>query len=143
MLEIERITSLSIESAQYHRLIEFVERFVSRSKDEITRDDAITQIFADTPSRLWFIHEDEVFKGYMFAEFSDCLEGSFIAVHQLYMENLKDRTIYDRLQETLWDFSRQFGARKLMCSTRHNPHAFLRLLKNGWKIDSYLLSSTK
>lgn len=141
MLKIQQVADLN--DTTYSKLLEFVECFITGSGEDFTVNDAMKQIFADTPSRLWLIYEDEILKGYMFAEFSRCIEGDFTAVHQLFMHKVKDRTVYNHLSDALWDFNRQFGSRKLVCSTRHNPQAFLRLMKNGWKIDSYLLSSTR
>ena len=140
MVKVEQVTNIT-DPSQYDSLVELVKSFITGAGETIGLDAALIQIFANSPSRLWFIYEDEILKGYLFAEYSKCIEGDFIAIHQLYMDEIKDRKIYSHIFNVLQDFSHQFGAKKLICSTRHNPRAFIRLIKHNFKIDSYILSS--
>lgn len=134
----------TISPEVYRQFRCFISAFLRKSGDDLTIDDVLKQI-SDMPhdtSELWFITEDGSFKGYLFAQVDGTMEGMMTIIHQLYMEGVKDRTVYDKIWTILCELGRPFNAKKMLCATRHNPKVFARLIKHGFKLDSYILSAS-
>lgn len=141
MLTIERPDNVSPEMYRQFRC--FISAFLRKSGEDMTIDDVLQQIASmdKEVSALWFIHEDKIFKGYLYAEVASTVEGTFTAIHQLYLEDVKDRRVYDRIWDVLCKLGQPFKSKKLICTTKHNPKVFARLIKHGFKLDSYILSA--
>lgn len=142
MLKFEQPKSLDF--GMFEKFVEFIEAFLDGSHEDMTVHDVINQITSCDPkkSAVWFIYEDDVLKGYLFAEVTKNYEGTFTAIHQLYMDGVKDRKVYNEIVSLLMDFGRPLGSREMIFSTDHNPEAFKRLIGNGFKIESHILSLT-
>lgn len=142
MLKFEQPKSLDF--SMFEKFVELIEAFLEGSHEDMSVKDVINHITSCDPekSKVWFIYEDDVLKGYLFAEVTNNHEGIFTAIHQLYMTGVKDRTVYNQIVSLLIDFGTPLGSRELICSTDHNPEAFIRLIKNGFKIESHILSLT-
>lgn len=134
----------TISPEMYRQFRCFISAFLRKSGEDLTIEAVLKQI-QEMPletSALWFIHEGGTFKGYCFAQVDGTPEGIFTIIHQLYMENVKDRKVYDKIWDVLCDLGRPFHAKKMICATRYNPKVFTRLIKHGFKIDSYILSAS-
>lgn len=142
MLILDNPRDLSPEMYRQFRC--FISAFLRKSGDEVSIDNVLAQIsqMPKETSALWFIHEGGVFKGYLFAQVDGTTEGIFTIIHQLYMEGVKDRKVYDKIWDVLYDLGRPFHSKKMICATRHNPKVFARLIKHSFKIDSYILSAS-
>lgn len=142
MLKFEQPKSLSPED--FETFTGFIGMFLIGSHEDMTVKDVINHITSCDPQKsgVWFIHENDVVKGYLFAEVTQNHEGVFTVIHQLYIKGVQDRTIFDKVVEFLKDFGKQFGSREIIFSTDHDPKAFIRLIKNGFKVESHILSLT-
>lgn len=120
-----------------------IQKFIRGSGEEISVEDTL-DMFRDEENhlRLWFVYKDSLLCGYAFAETTENIEGSFVIIHQLYMDGVSDRKIYDQMYDEFEKFAKETGATRLICSTRHNPEAFARLIGHGFEVESHILSSS-
>lgn len=141
MLKLEQPAYLDPD--QFDKFVEFIEAFLSGSGEEMTVKDAVDRITAADPKKsgVWFIYEDDSFKGYVFIEIMDSVDGAIAAIQQLSMQGVKDKQVYTMICDAARELGRPYNIKELICSTTHNPKAFARLIKNGFKLETHVLSA--
>lgn len=142
MLKFERPKYLDPE--MFDKFVEFIEVFIDKSHEDMTVKDVITHISSCNPneSGVWFIYEDEILKGYLFAEVVKNHEGICTIIHHLCISGIKDRNIFTKVVNLLKEFGAPLGSKEIIFSTDHDPKAFIRLIKNGFQVESHILSLT-
>lgn len=141
MLKLEQ--PLQLDSTQFNKFIEFIEAFLSESEEEMTVKDVIDKITSCDPKKsgVWFIYEDDCFKGYVFIEIIESVDGTIAAIQQLSMQGVKDKQVYTQICDKARELGKPYNIKELICSTIHNPKAFARLIKNGFKLETHILSA--
>lgn len=139
MLKLEQPKHLSPE--QFDQFVEYIELFLDNSdEDEMTVKDVINKITACDPQKsgVWFIYEDDRMKGYFFLE---VIDETVVAIQQLSMSGVKDKTIYTKICDLARELGKPYNAKEMICSTIHDPKAFARLIKNGFTLETHILSA--
>lgn len=141
MLTIKRPECVSGETLRTFK--DYIASFIVQGEEDLTVDEVIDHVcsFNEETDRLWFVYENHIFKGYVLAGFIENMEGAYVAIHQLYLRDVKDRSVYNKIFTVLKGLGEEHGATKLICSTKHNPKAFARLIGHGFGIDSYVLTA--
>lgn len=132
-----------IDPEMFEKFVDFIEAFLSGSGEDMTVKDVIDKITACDPQKsgVWFIYENDCFKGYVFIELVDSLDGVVAAIQQLSMKDVKDKNVYTKICEVAKELGKPYNVKELICSTTHNPKAFARLIKNGFKLETHVLSA--
>lgn len=131
----------SITGQEYHELSSLIWEFIQVTQDkEYTVDSTIDQIFhSDVPMGLWLVYEGVQMVGYCFVELVETRHEVFTAFHHLYIRSRKPAKIYEKLWHEVAEWSKPLGSKSFLFTTKRNPKAFMRLLKQNWKLDSYIL----
>lgn len=141
MLKLEQ--PINVDPDQFNKFVEFIEVFLDKSNEEMTVKDVINKITSSDPKKsgVWFIYEDDCFKGYVFIEIMDSVDGAIAAIQQLSMQGVKDKQVYTKICDLARELGKPYNIKELICSTTHNPKAFARLIKNGFKLETHVLSA--
>lgn len=121
---------------------DLTQRFLDESgESEMTPDLIRKQINGMIGGQFWTIRVDGLMTGYFYAEIMPTEYGNLVGlVHELFIEkNLTRPGIIQKVDETLDEWAKRNGASELAFFTRREPRAFMRLLKNKWRLDSWVL----
>ena len=117
-----------------------VVRFFSKSKEE---DGTVEQVYTQVVNgNLWVVTEKNRIYGYVVVGLTKTEYGQVVSIiYQLYLEGkAKTKKVRDLVDKTISAWSADNGAQKILFCTSRNSEAFERLLKNGWAVDSVILS---
>lgn len=141
MLKLEQPKYLDPET--FEKFVEYIEMFLDKSDEEMTVKQVIDKITSSDPQKsgVWFIYEDDSFKGYVFIEIVGSVDGMIAAIQQLSMQGVKNKEVYTKICDIARELGKPYNIKELICSTTHNPKAFARLIKNGFKLETHILSA--
>lgn len=142
MIKLERIYHYS------YKLKPFIYDFIVKGGEfERTSDQIISQIsmaLEHKNSAVWLIKKGEEICGYIFVEVLPTEYGTkCVLVHQMACNLKNGFKVWKQLAKVLFDFGGPLGATEIFFLTRRDPNAFIRLMNDGWEIDSFILRRRK
>lgn len=121
-----------------------IREFIRRANEEQSVDNIIDQmlgVFHSPNGALWFIRKGTKPVGYFYVELvRNEYDQNACLIHELMIAPKYSRPgLIESVDATIGAWAKLRNVREIVFYTRRNPNAFLRHLKNGWKLDSWIL----
>lgn len=126
----------------------FIQKFILTSYEhERTEEQIVRQIkfaLVNPHAAIWMIIKDKIPFGYIFVEIKETEYNSTgIVINQMYVDPKYKFKSWKEMARILFQFGEDAGVIELFFLTRRHPNAFIRVLNDGWEIESFVLRKKK
>lgn len=146
MLMIQRTTTIRQikDRSEMTDIVSMVEDFIKRAKEREHTIDSVIELMMDVQSRggaAWIIRKGSKAIGYFFCEIvMNEQSREACLVHELMIApRHQGAKLLQSIDAVIGAWAKLRDAKEIVFYTRRDPNAFVRLIKNGWKLDSWII----